>query len=433
MKLWLKILIALALGIATGLLLAYFGDPKSPGTHAHFVLNEVMRPAGDLFLNLIHMIIPLLVLSSMTIGITSIHDPEKLGRVGMKTLLIYLCTTIIAVFVGLLFGLIFQPGSGGEQLLEALGESKTFIPDGQIAKVPSVSAIILSIVPENPINSMVQENVLQIIVFAVFLGISINFAGEKGRPLRDLLESLADVMYRLTSIVMEFSPVGVFAIMTWAAGSFGIDVLKKLALFLIAYYAAAIFFVLVVFCGMLAFLAKLNPWQFFRGMGDAIMVAFSTASSSATLPVSMHCVQKNLGVSKNITGFVLPLGSTVNMNGSAMFQGMSVLFVSQVYGLTLEWNTIILVVVTAVLSAVGAAGIPGTGIIMLAAVLRSAGLPVEGLFLLLGIDRIREMGSTAVNIMGDAIAAVYIAKQEGELDERQYNHEELIELEESDA
>lgn len=433
MKLWAKILIALALGILTGLLLS--GQEQSPDSYAYFFLNQVMRPIGDLFLNLIHMIIPLLVFASMTMGITSIHDPEKLGRIGGKTLLIYFLTTLIAVGFGLLFGYIFQPGVGGDQLIEAIDLTKSTAKQASIVsdEIPSFASMLLSIVPRNPIASLAQENVLQIIVFSIFLGIAINFAGEKGRQLKDGIESLAEVMYKLTSIVMEFSPVGVFAIMTWVAGSFGIGVLKKLAVFLFAYYLALGLHVLIIFVGIIVFLAKLKPWPFFRGMGDAMMVAFSTASSSATLPVSMHCVQKNLGVSKNITAFVLPLGSTVNMNGSAIFQGMAVLFVAQAYGIHLEWNALVLIVITAVLSAVGAAGIPGTGIIMLAAVLRSAGLPVEGLFLLLGIDRIREMGSTVVNILGDAVAAVYIAKQEGELDERQYYHEQLVELEESDA
>lgn len=431
MKLWAKILIALALGILTGLLLS--GQEQGPDSYAYYFLNQIMRPIGDLFLNLIHMIIPLLVFASMTIGITSIHDPEKLGRIGGKTLLIYFLTTLIAVGFGLLFGYIFQPGAGGE-LVGTVDLAKTAKEASIVSgEVPSFSAMFLSIVPRNPIASLAQENVLQIIVFSIFLGIAINFAGEKGRFLKDTIESLAEVMYKMTSIVMEFSPIGVFAIMTWVAGSFGIAVLKKLAVFLFAYYMALGFHVVFAFIGMIAFMAKLKPWPFFRGMGDAMMVAFSTASSSATLPVSMHCVQKNLGVSKNITAFVLPLGSTVNMNGSAIFQGMAVLFVAQAYGIQLEWNSIVLIVITAVLSAVGAAGIPGTGIIMLAAVLRSAGLPVEGLFLLLGIDRVREMGSTVVNILGDAVAAVYIAKQEGELDERQYYHEQLVELEESDA
>jgi Na+/H+-dicarboxylate symporter len=409
MKLWIKILIALFLGAITGLLLG----PSA----------EIFKPIGSVFLSLINMIIVLLVLSSMTVGITSIHDPQKLGRVGIKTLLLYLITTVIAIVLGLFFAAVFKPGiSLG---LQATGNIN-------LGEAPSVAQIILSIIPTNPMASLVQGNILQIIVFALFLGIAINFAGEKGKPLLELLESLAEVMFRLTSIIMEFSPIGVFAIMASVTGSFGLAVLLPLFKFLLVYYLACAVHMGVVFCGIIRVLAKLNPMPFFRGMGDAIMVAFSTCSSSATLPVSMHCVQKNLGVSKNITSFVLPLGSTLNMNGAAIFQGMSALFISQAYGIHLEWQALVTIVVTATLSAVGAAGIPGTGFIMLSVVFSSVGLPIEGLALLAGIDRIREMVSTVLNILGDAVVAVYIAKQEGELDERQYNHEVLVELESSD-
>ena len=221
--------------------------------------------------------------------------------------------------------------------------------------------------------------------------------------------------------------------MASVTGSFGLSVLVPLIKFLMTYYLACGVHVLLVFCGILWGLAKLNPWPFFRGMSDAIMVAFSTCSSSATLPVSMHCAQKNLGVSKNITSFVLPLGSTINMNGAAIFQGMSAVFIAQAYGIHLEWQALITIVVTATLSAIGAAGIPGTGFIMLSVVFSSVGLPIEGLALLAGIDRVREMVSTVLNILGDAVVAVYVAKQEGELDERQYNHEDLVELEGSDV
>lgn len=409
MKLWVKILIALILGIVVGGILG----PTA----------EILKPIGTIFLSLINMIIVLLVFSSMTVGITSIHDPKKLGRVGITTLTVYLVTTIIAIGLGIGFGELFQPGVN-----IGLQTTKAFVP----TQTPSLTEIILSIIPSNPVGSLAQGNVLQIIVFSVFLGISINFAGEKGKPLLAVLESLADVMYRLTSIIMEFSPIGVFAIMAWVAGSFGLAVLLPLLKFLIAYYIACAVHTLLVFCGILRFLAKMNPLPFFKGMGDAIMVAFSTCSSSATLPVSMHCVQKNLGVSKNISSFVLPLGSTINMNGAALFQGMSVVFVAQAYGITLDWQSLLTVVVTATLSAIGAAGIPGTGFIMLSVVFTSVGLPIEGLALLAGIDRIREMGSTVLNILGDAVTAVYVAKQEGEIDERQYNHEALVELEASD-
>lgn len=410
MKLWVKIFIALFLGIITGLILG----PKA----------EFFKPIGTIFLSLINMIIVLLVLSSMTVGITSIHDPQKLGRVGIKSLILYLLTTIIAIAIGLFFSKVFTPGAGLG--LHSMGKIN-------LNETPTVGQMILSIVPTNPIASLVQGNILQIIVFALFLGIAINFAGEKGRPLREFLESLAEVMFRLTSIIMEFSPIGVFAIMASVTGSFGLAVLLPLLKFLLVYYLACAVHVGLVFCGILRGLAKLNPIPFFRGMGDAIMVAFSTCSSSATLPVSMHCVQKNLGVSKNITCFVLPLGSTLNMNGAAIFQGMSAVFIAQAYGIDLEWRALITIVVTATLSAVGAAGIPGTGFIMLSVVFSSVGLPIEGLALLAGIDRIREMVSTVLNILGDAVVALYIAKQEGELDERQYNHEVLVELESSDV
>ena len=406
MKLWLKILIALVLGVIVGLWMG----PSA----------EIFKPVGALFLNLISMIVVFLVLSSMAVGITSIHDPAKLGRVGFKTLALYLITTLIAIFFGIFFGKLFTPGVGLDL--------KTEKPIEVVAP-PSLSEMFFNIVPSNPVAALAEGNVMQIIVFALFLGIAINFAGEKGKPLRNLLQSLADVMYRLTSIIMEFSPIGIFAIMASVTGSFGIAVLYPLLKFLTTYYFACLVHVVLVFCGILWGLAKLNPLPFFKGMGDAIMVAFSTCSSSATLPVSMHCTEKNLGVSKNITSFVLPLGTTINMNGAALFQGMSAVFVAQAYGIDLSLQALLTLVVTATLSAIGAAGIPGTGFIMLTVVFTSVGLPIEGLALLAGIDRLREMVSTVLNVLGDAVVAVYIAKKEGELDIAQYNHPELAELE----
>ncbi|CRX38726.1 dicarboxylate/amino acid:cation symporter [Estrella lausannensis] len=405
MKLWVKILIALFLGVLAGLAL---------GPYA-----EYLRIFGDIFLRLINMIIVLLVLASMTVGITSIHDPEKLGRVGLKSILLFLTTTGISILIGISIGWLTGVGQGLEL---------TAIQTLNIQEPPPISQIILETIPANPIQSLVEGNVLQIIVFAVFLGMSINFAGERGRPLKEFLESLADVMYRLTSIVMEFSPIGVFAIMAWVTGSFGLKTILQLSKFLTAYYIACAIHIVVVFCGILRFLVKVSPWPFFRGMGDAIMMAFSTCSSSATLPVSMHCVQENLGVSKNIASFVLPLGSTVNMNGAALFQGMAVIFIANAYGIDLTLIQLLTIIVTATLSAIGAAGIPGTGFIMLSAVIASAGLPIEGLAILAGIDRLREMMSAILNVTGDAVCSVYIAKQEDEFDERQYYHEDLVEM-----
>ncbi len=409
MKLWIKILIAMVLGVITGVLMTAGGYDTA-----------IFKPIGDLFLRLINMIIVLLVLSSMTIGITSIHDPQKLGRVGLKTLFIFLCTTALAIVIGISVATIFRIGNG-------MGLKST--TEVILRETPAMGEIILQIIPYNPIASLAEGNVLQIIVFALFLGISINFAGARGKPLLEFLESLADVMYRMTSIIMEFSPIGVFAIMTWVTGTYGLETLYELGYFLGVFYFACIIHLIIGVCGILYFLAKLNPLPFFRGMGDAIMLAFSTSSSSATLPVSMHCVQENLGVSKNITRFILPLGSTVNMNGAALFQGMAVIFIANAYGIDLGWQQILTIVITATLSAIGAAGIPGSGFIMLSVVFRSVGLPIEGLAILAGIDRIREMVSTILNVLGDAVCAVYVAKQEGELNEQQYYHEDLVEME----
>ncbi len=406
MKLWMKILIALILGVITGVAL---------GPDA-----IVLKPVGTIFLSLINMIIVLLVLSSMTVGITSIHDPKKLSKIGTKTILYYGTTTVVAILLGLLFSKFFSLGSGLD--FKFTGEIKT-------GDTPTLGEIFMSVIPSNPIASLAQGNILQIIVFALFLGFAINFSGEKGKPLLNVLESLADVMYRLTSIIMEFSPIGVFAIMAYVAGTFGTHVLLPLFKFLFIYYFACLVHLIFVYCGMLSLIARLNPLPFFKGMSDAIMLAFSTSSSTATLPVSMHCVQKNLGVSKNITNFMLPLGSTVNMNGAAIFQGMAAVFVANAYDINLDIQSLLTIVITGTLSAIGAAGIPGSGFIMLSVVFASANLPIEGLALIAGIDRIREMGSTVLNVLGDAVCAVCIAKQEGEFDERQYYHEDLVEIE----
>ncbi|MBA2367457.1 MAG: dicarboxylate/amino acid:cation symporter [Candidatus Protochlamydia sp.] len=407
MKLWKKIFIGLALGALTGLLIG------KEAIH--------LQPIGKIFLNLIKMIIPLLILSSMTVGICSIHDPQKLGRVGGKAMGIYFATTIVSILLGITLALVFQ-----------VGEGMHLVPDNAIAEANplTISNILVSIFPSNPIESLANGNILQIIVFSVFLGLAINFSGEKGKPLLYVLESLSDVMYRLTSLIMEFSPIGVFAIMAWAVGTFGAELLIPLFKFLGSYYLACLLHLIFVYgLVLLKGFGKLKAWNFFRGMGDAVMMAFSTGSSAATLPVAMHCVQENLGVSKNISSFVLPLGITMNMNGTAIFQAMSAVFVANAYGINLNLSSYATLMITATMSAIGTAGVPGGGFIMLSAVLSSMGLPLEGLAIIAGIDRLREMVTTVLNILGDAAVTVLIAKQEGELDLLKYEHAELVEFE----
>ncbi len=413
MKLWVKILIGVALGLVVGWIIG----PKA----------AYLKPIGTIFLSLINMLVVLLVFASMTVGITSIHDPKKLTRIGLKTLGIYLVTTVIAIWIGLALAYIIKPGLGAE-----LG--RVTDPSLVAVKGMSLKDLFLGIIPSNPIAAFTDNTkILQVIVFAIFLGIALNLCGEKGRPLLRTLESLAEAMYRLTSIVMEAAPYGVFGIMAWVAGTFGWKTLLSLLSFLLTNYAACAIQVFVIDVGILWLLTRVNPWHFFKGMGDAIAFAVSTNSSTATVPITLHCVQENLGVSKNISSFVIPLGSTINMNGTAIFQGIAAVFVAQAYGIPLGWESLVTITVTAILSAIGAAGIPGTGFVMLVVVLGSVGLPLEGIAVLFGVDRLREMISTAVNVLGDGIAAVWVAKGEGELDIDQYNHAEVVGYEESEV
>ena len=393
MKLWVKILIGMFLGVIVGLIFRQDA--------------QVFKVFGDAFLSLIHMIILPLVFASMCVGITSIHDPKKLGRIGFKTLFLYAITTIIAVAIGLFIAEFFQPGKG-----IVLGDQSQI----HVIDTPtSISTLFVSLIPINPVKAFVEGNVLQVIFFAVLLGLAITACGKPAEPLKRAMDSLADVMYRLTQMIMNLSPYGVFAIMAWVAGTFGAQALLPMLKFLLYYYLACAIHVLVVFCSLLVGVAKVRLGPFFRGSSDAIWMAFSTCSSSATLPLAMRCAIENLGVSPSIANFMLPLGTTINMNGAAIYQGMSALFICQAYGIELTWHSIVTLVSVATLSAVGAAGIPGTGFIMLSVVLTSVGIPIEGLALLAGIDRVREMVSTVLNVLGDLVCSVVVAKQEGEL------------------
>lgn len=397
MHLWAKILIGMVLGILCGLLL---------GEHALW-----LKTLGNIFLQLINMIIPLLVLSTMTVGITNIHDPKKMGKLGVLTLILYAITTILGTLFGLFFAWLFEPGIGLH--LKVIKSVET--------EAPSLSEILLSIFPTNPIASLAEGNVLQIIVFSIFLGLSLSLAGEKGRFVLRFLESLAEVMYKLTGIIIDLSPYGIFAIMAWVTGTFGFSVLLPLSKFVLTLYVGYLVHLVLTFGSMLRFFAKVRVIPFFKGMTDAMLMAFSTGSSSASLPISMNCVQENLGVSKSISGFMLPLGATINMNGTALYQAAAAVFIAQAYGIELSLLQIITIILTALFSAIGTAGIPGSGFIMLAAVIRSAGLPLEGVVLLAGIDRLRDMGGTVLNVVGDAACSVYISKREGELDIEKYH------------
>lgn len=404
MKLWKKMLIGLVLGTLSGILLG----PRA----------QYLKPVGTIFLNLLNMLVVLLVFSSMTVGVTSINDGRKLGRVGLKTLLLYMGTTAIAIIFGLIAAKMMNPGRGIGLNAGPLNLT--------IDETPEMISMFISLVPSNPLNALANGNILQVIVFSIFLGLGINFAGEKGKPVARVLESLSEVMFSMTGLVMRLAPYGIFAIMAWVAGTFGVGILVPLLKLVLTHYLVCSFHLLLVYGGILLFMAKLRVAPFFKGMSDAITLAATTTSSSATLPATLHCVEENLGVSKNIASFILPLGSTINMNGTAIFQGIAAVFISQAYGIELGWESLLVIVVTATLSAVGCAGIPGGGLVTLSIVLGSVGLPLEGIAIVAGIDRLRDIIGTVVNILGDAVVAVYVAKSEGELDEEKYNNSVYI-------
>jgi len=401
LKLWQKILIALVLGVIVGAIVG-------PAAETY------IKPFGTLFINLIKMLIVPLIFLSLVSGVTSMEDVQKMGRVGGKTFVLYLATTAIAITIGLLVGTIIEPGAGIEFSKEGL--------QAKSKDAPGIIATFLNMVPKNPVAAMSGGKVLQIIVFAILFGIAVNLAGEKGKPVKQIIDSGAEVMYKLTHIVMAYAPYGVFALMAWVAGKFGLSILLPLAKIIAGVYIACILHILITLAGGgIVLLGKLNPKRYFGGIVDAQAVAFTTTSSSGTLPVTIACAQDNLGVSKSVSSFVLPLGATINMDGTALYQGVAALFVAQAFGIDLtagQYGTIIL---TSTLASIGSAGVPGAGLIMLTLVLTTVGLPLEGIAIIAGIDRILDMARTATNVTGDLMVSVLIAKSEGELDEESYN------------
>jgi DAACS family dicarboxylate/amino acid:cation (Na+ or H+) symporter len=354
--------------------------------------------------------------ASMTLGITNIPDKGKLGRVGMTALFLYALTTLIAIGLGIGISSWLELGSGLH-----LAQSQPVETKG----LPSIAELITSIVPKNPIHAFAEGAVLQILVFSTFFGISLNLAGEKAKPIISCLESLATVMLRMTGFVMKLSPIGVFALMAWTTGSFGLDVLVPVLQFLVSYWVAALVFILVVYCTILRVFAKLKPMPFFKSMTSVMATAASTCSSSASLPITMQTAEEKLGISKSLSNFVLPLGCSLNMNGSALFQSMSAIFIAQSYGIELQAQHLFALVATVLMATLGTASVPGGGLLMLSLVFTSVGIPLEGLAILAGIDRLRDMATTTLNITGDAVCAVYVAKKENELDESIYYKTEL--------
>lgn len=393
LKMHTQILIAIALAIVVGIVL---------GEKAGCV-----KIVGDIFIRLLKAIIIPLILASMVAGIVSLGDVRKLGRIGLRTLVYYMATTTLAVAVGLLLVNLLKPGIGVDMAAKSATQMTR-------SDMPSLLSIIEDIIPANLFDAMAKDKVLSIIFFALLLGVAVSSLGEQGKPVVVLFEALNAVMMKITDWIMRLAPFGVFALMAHTVGTMGLAVIKPLALYMVTVMLGLTIHACITLPVLLHVIGKYPPTRFVRDVFGAIATAFSTASSAATLPITMDCVRENTGVSNKIASFVLPLGATVNMDGTALYEAVAAMFIAQAYGIELHLSQQLVIMLTATLASIGAAAIPGAGLVTMVIVLNAVNLPLEGIGMILAVDRLLDMLRTAVNVWGDACGAVVVARLEGE-------------------
>ena len=384
-----KIAISLVLGVLAGLALQ---------NHADFAVGYI-KPFGTIYLNLIKMIVVPVVLLSIIQGIVSLQDIRKVGSIGVRTVVFYLCTTALAVTIGLLFANMLQVGAGYTLPAEALSY--------EASAAPSFMSTLVNIFPSNAITPLANATMLQVIVIAIFFGFGIILAGDKGKLAADTVESFADVSFKIMDMIIQLSAIGVFALICPVVAENGPAVLLPLLKVILVAYSGYIVHIMLVYSLSVKCFAGMNPLDFFKAMSRPMIFAFSSASSVGVLPFNLEATEK-MGVRKEIASFVLPLGATINMDGTAIYQGVCAIFIAQIFGIDLNLSQQVTIILTATLASVGTAGVPGSGMIMLAMVLQSVGLPLEGIALVAGIDRILDMGRTVVNITGDSACAVCV-------------------------
>ena len=383
------IFIALILGVLAGLALQ--GAPEIADTY--------IKPFGTIFLNLIKMIVVPLVLFSIIAGVVSLDDVKKVGAIGGKTVLFYLATTACAVTLGLVFANLMNVGAGYTMPTGELSYEAT--------EPPSLIDTIVNMFPSNFFQPMADATMLQVIVIAVVFGFGMIAAGKKAKPVIYICNAMSDVCIAIMRGIILVAPFGVFGLICPVIASNGIDVLRPLLWLIVVAYVAMIVQILLVYSGIIKIFARMNPLKFLKGEMPVMGFAFASASSVGTLPINMECTEK-MGVSKEVTSFVLPLGATINMDGTAIYQGVCAIFIAQIFGIDLTIAQQLTIILTATLASIGTAGVPGSGMIMLTMVLQTVGLPVEGIALVAGIDRVLDMGRTAVNITGDATCTICV-------------------------
>ncbi|MDK2924299.1 MAG: hypothetical protein PWQ41_73 [Bacillota bacterium] len=394
MSLATKVFIAMFLGYFFGLIA---GTPIVP----------FLQPVGDIFIRLIKMLVAPLIFFSITAGVASINDIRKFGRIGGKIFALYVCTSVIASVIGLVMAMVIKPGVGFV-IKEGVKPVQR--------EIPSIVESIVKMVPDNPFAALANMDMVQVIVFSLFLGASLIFLGEAGRPLVDLFQKLSDTMTNMTTIVMQTAPYGVFALMAVTGAKYGFSVLLPLGKFFVTEYAAMLFQFVIVYSSILVFLARVNPLAFLKKVVPIIAMTLSTTSSNATLPVTLRVSEEELGVPREIGGFTLPLGATVNLDGAALNIPISILFTAQIFGMQMAAGHIITLLFSALVMSIGAAGIPGGAIVFILMLLSQFGLPTEAFALIIAVYRVIDMGLTTINVIGDTVCTTAVAQSEGMLD-----------------
>ncbi|MBC3764662.1 dicarboxylate/amino acid:cation symporter [Neptunicella marina] len=416
-----KIFIGMLAGILVGSLLKLLFDDSGDyavqvfgaSISTYEVLVEgIFTVIGQIFIASLKMLVVPLIFVSLVCGTCKLSDPAKLGRLGGKSLGLYIGTTAIAISLAMFFAFIVDPGNGVN-----LDTNSTF----EAKEAPGLAQIIVNMFPTNPIHSMAEGNMLQIIVFAVLFGIAMAMSGRAGERLSDIFEDLNTVIMRLITILMSLAPYGVFALMAKLAATIDFAVFTSLLKYFFLVAFVLIFHGLLSYSLLFKAFTGLNPVVFLKKMRDTCIFAFSTSSSNATLPVTLETVTKKMGVKNSVASFTVPLGATINMDGTAIMQGVATVFIAQVYGVDLSVTDFLMVILTATLASVGTAGVPGVGLITLAMVLQQVNLPVEGIALIIGVDRLLDMTRTMVNVTGDSMVACIVGKSEGEMDLDTFN------------
>ena len=406
MKLHWKILIAMGLGVIVGFL---YNDSLSQDNTFY----DLIILLGDIFIRLLKMVIVPLVLTSIIIGISSINDRAKIGRMGLKTLIYYISTSLIAILIGLSLVNTIKPGEGANPI------SGVEAYDASQLQSNSIIDIFKRMVPENPIAALASGDMLSIIFFAIFFGLMLNFVDTKySKPVLGLVNSIYRIILKMTQIILKTAPIGVFGLIVKAVSTSGLSIFKELGLYAITLISGLSIHLFIVIPLILILIVKVNPIKHFKAISSAMVTAFSTSSSSATLPVTMKCVRDNVKVSNETSSFVLPMGATINMDGTALYECVGVLFIAQAIGIPLDASQQFVVVITALLASIGAAGIPSAGTVMLFIVTEAVGLQSDVVAVwvgsMLAIDRPLDMFRTMVNVSSDSVGAAVIAKSEGE-------------------